>query len=60
MGNAGEPAWENETLRQLLSHLSEASLQSRLPAMMDLRKPSSQGSILCSLHRWLGSGSSSM
>ena len=51
MGNAGEMAPENQALRQRLSRLSEASLRiseslrSRLPAMMDLGKPSSQGSL---------------
>ena len=51
MRNAGGLARENETLRERLSRLSEASLRiseslrSRLPAIMDLREPSSQGSL---------------
>ena len=51
MKNGGELCKENEALRQRLSRLSEASLriseslQSRLPAIMDLRKPSSHGSL---------------
>ena len=49
MGNAGELTQENEALRQRLSWPGEASLRiseslrSRLPAMMDPRRPSSQG-----------------
>ena len=49
MGNAGEMAQENQVLRQRLSCLSEASLRiseslrSRLPEIMDSRKPSSHG-----------------
>ena len=51
MGNAGEMARENDALRERLSRLSEASLpinetlRSRLPAIMDPRKPSSHGSL---------------
>ena len=51
MKNAEELARENEALRQRLSRLSDASLriseslQSRLPAIMDPREPSSQGSL---------------
>ena len=51
MKNASELAQENEALRERLSLLSEASLRineslrSRLPAIMDLRKPPSQGSL---------------
>ena len=51
MENADELGQENKALRQRLSRLSEASLRiseslrSRLPAMMDLHKPSSQGSL---------------
>ena len=51
MSNAGDLAGENQALRQRLSRLSEASLcineslQSRLPAIMDPRKPSSHGSL---------------
>ena len=49
MGKAGELAQENEALGQRLSRLSEASLRineslrSRLPEIMDSRKPSSHG-----------------
>ena len=66
MENAGELARENDALRERLSRLSEASLRineslrSRLPAMMDLRKPSLQESQPpCSLNRWPSPGSSS-
>ena len=51
MNNASELAQENDALRERLSLLSEASLRineslrSRLPAIMDLRKPPSQGSL---------------
>ena len=68
MKNASELAQENDALRERLSLLSEASLRineslrSRLPAIMDLRKPPSQGSLPapCSLHRWPSPRSSSM
>ena len=51
MKNAGDLAQENDALRERLSRLSEASLRiseslrSRLPAIMDPRKPSSHGSL---------------
>ena len=51
MDNAGDLARENESLRERLSRLSEASLRiseslrSRLPAIVDLGKPSSHGSL---------------
>ena len=51
MENVDELGQGNKALRERLSRLSEASLRiseslrSRLPAMMDLRKPSSQGSL---------------
>ena len=51
MEDADALARENEALRKRLSRLSEASLRiseslrSRLPAIMDLREPSSQGSL---------------
>ena len=51
MSNVDELAQENEPLRERLSRLSEASLRiseslrSRLPAIMDPRKPSSHGSL---------------
>ena len=51
MSNAGELAQENGALWEQLSRLCEAtlrindSLRSRLPAIMDPRKPSSHGSL---------------
>ena len=51
MRNGGDLCKENQALRQWPSRLSEASLaiseslQSRLPAIMDVREPSSHGSL---------------